>query len=510
MAGDGLPEDGASTSPGSERLGHLARGTFWGLLGEGIALPTALVLTAFLTRRFDPDEFGVLALAITMVTWLQWTLTSPLNRSAVKLVSEADQRDAAIRTVVLAYTLLGVAGAALVVVAGGPIASFLGEPAIAPYVRLLALEMFFACLTVAYRSGLVGSGQFGYRAGGSALRWTVRMVLIVALVEAGLGLYGVILGGVGSWMAELAYARRRIRLSPFRGPRMSFRPLVAVAGPLVFIAFATRFVESADLFFLQALSRDTAEAGYYGAARSLALVPAFLSAAAAMPILATLGHMTREGDHEAARALGRTSIRTLLILAPLAAVASGSTGEIVGLIMGPEFGPAATPMSLLLPSAVAMLGVKLSVLVLTAADRYRLTMLVGGLLPPAAVGAYLLLVPRYGGVGAAGATLAVAVGGAVALLWAVERVWSGSLPAGTAWRAAALSVAGFVAARATPVSDLFVVPKLSLLAMAVLGGFALTGEFDAEERALLRRVPSRMTSWLRLGRGADADGPEAP
>src|SRR6187549_291420 len=67
---------------------HTIDGTILVFLSEALLLPTGLVTAAYLTRRLGSAEYGLLALTVTLVTWLEWTIASLFSRATIKLVGE--------------------------------------------------------------------------------------------------------------------------------------------------------------------------------------------------------------------------------------------------------------------------------------------------------------------------------------------------------------------------------------------------------------------------------------
>ena len=76
------------------RVEHVSRHTFDSTMrvfaAEALFVPSALITAAFLTRRLGGAGYGELALAATVVAWLEWTTASTFSRSTQTLVGAAD------------------------------------------------------------------------------------------------------------------------------------------------------------------------------------------------------------------------------------------------------------------------------------------------------------------------------------------------------------------------------------------------------------------------------------
>ena len=130
---------------------------------------------------------------------------------------------------------------------------------------------------------------------------------------------------------------------------------------------------------------------------------------------------------------------------------------------------------------------------MTAAGKPAWTSALTAPLVPLAVAGHLLLIPRFGPLGAASVTTLLSGLGAVVGFLAVHRLWGVLPPAATALRSVVLSVPAYGAAVAwsTPGPLLFV--KLPALGLTVLLGFLILGEFTSAEIALARSLLSWRT-----------------
>ncbi len=102
------------------------------LAAEALIIPSGLFVAALLARQLPLEDYGRFTLAITLVTWIEWSLTALFARSTIKLVSEADDPRAVSATILRTYAATSVL-AALVLVALAPgIGTLMGEPRLAP------------------------------------------------------------------------------------------------------------------------------------------------------------------------------------------------------------------------------------------------------------------------------------------------------------------------------------------------------------------------------------------
>lgn len=467
---------------------HTLDGTLRVFLAESLILPTGLVTLAFLTRRLGTSDYGLFTLAVTVVAWVEWSLTTMFARAVNKCVSESADWQPVATTALRLYLAVSAAAAGLVMAAAEPVAALLGEPALAGYLRLLALDIPLFCAAHAHRSILIGTGGYRQRAWLSASRWTARLVLMVVLVGAGLSVNGAVAAVIGASVVELAVARRFVRV-PWRG-RSAYPvgKLLGAAAPLFLVGICLRLFDKLDLFLLKALGASAAVAGVYGAAQNLSVVPGLFAMSFAPLLLGTLTRLRRDGQEEHARAMGRDAMRLVILLVPFAAMAAGAAPEIVRLVAGAEFAGATGLLRWLIFGALGVVLISVATTVLVADDRSWWTLVVAGPTVALAAAGQLWAIPRWGALGAAAVTTACAWLGAVTAVVLASWHGRGGVPAGSVARSMVVSAAAGAVAWWWPMPGWLVVVKLAVMSAGVLAGYLALGELDARERALARSL----------------------
>jgi O-antigen/teichoic acid export membrane protein len=469
---------------------HLLDGTVRVLLAEALLPLTGLVTAAFLTRRLGPDGYGVLTLAATIVAGIEASITAVFSRAAIKFVSEADDWRPVGTTVVRLY--LGVsAGAALLLwLLALPVAALLDEPQFSTYLRLFACQIPLFSLAQAHRNVLIGLGEFRQRAVASAGRWIARLVLIIALVELGLGVPGAILGSLGGALVELLINRFYVRPSLTSAAPFPARLLWRYAAPLSLSTLSLTIYMNLDLLALKTLGGTAAEAGLLGASRSLSLVPGLLAFACAPLLLATLSRALHAGEREQARTLARQALRVTVGLVPFAGLSAGAAGEIVEWLFGPPFSGAAPLLAVLMFAALAGVIIVVVTAILTAVGRPGGTIVFTGPLVPLAIAGHLLLIPGLGALGAALVSLSVSWIGALMAVLTVYRLWHILPPTGTLWRSVLAGGAAYALAALWPTPGFLLLVKLPTIGLLIPLLFVGLGELNAGEfrnvRSLIR------------------------
>ena len=263
------------------------------------------------------------------------------------------------------------------------------------------------------------------------------------------------------------------------------RRLWSVVAPLIVSSLALRVYDRLDLVTLTAVGGSPEQAGHYGAAQNLAILPSIVGVSFAPLLLATLTHAFRDGQQAAVRRIGGQAMRWVVLLTPLAALCAGASRGIVHLVFGPEFRPTAPLIAPLLFSAIALVMIAVSTSILIAAGRPGLTAAFTAPMPALAGLGYLMVIPRYGLPGASMVTLLVSVAAAVALGATVFRVCRVHPPPATVLRSALVCVAVYGAAVLWSPSGTLVLVEIAALAAASLLALACMGEFTPAERSAL-------------------------
>ena len=461
------------------------------LVAESLIIPSGLLTAAYLGRRLGPDGYGIFMVAAALVAWVEWGLTGLFARASIKFVAEAEDWRPIGATIASVHLALASVAAVVLAAAAGPIARVMDTPSLVPLLRLFALDLPLFCLAQAHRSILVGTGNFEGRALAAAARWVSRLLLVIVGVELGLSIYGAVLGSIGASLVEVLVSRRTVRPALSARATLGVGRLWSVVAPLLVSALALRLYDRLDLVTLTALGGTPQQAGHYGAAQNLALLPGLVGTSFAPLLLATLTQALRDGEQAAARRIGATAMRWVLLLAPLAALCAGASPGIVRLVFGPDFMPTAPLLGPLLFSAVAVVMLAVSSSVLTAAGRPGLTAMFTAPVPLAAGLAYLTVIPRYGPLGAALVTCVISISAALVSCLAVQRVCHVLPPAPTALRSAVVSAAVYIAAVRWSPPGALVLLELAVLGAAIALALAALGEFTPDElrawRAWLRR-----------------------
>jgi len=198
----------------------------------------------------------------------------------------------------------------------------------------------------------------------------------------------------GAALIALAVGRYYIRPTLFGRSLFPVRQLWGYAVPLCLSTLSLGLYNKLDLFALKALGGTVEQAGIYGAAQGLSLLPNIFALAFSPLLLSTLSRVLHAGDTNLARELSRHALRAAVIRLPFAGLAAGAAPDIAEVLFGPAFVPAAPPMALLIFAAVALVIVSVVTAILTAAGKPGWTFALTGPPVPLALAGHLLLIPK--------------------------------------------------------------------------------------------------------------------
>ena len=476
----------------NQHAGHPTRqlltGTLRVFLADMMILPTGLVTTAYLTRRLGPEAYGLFILSATVVAWVEWSVSSLFSRTTIKFVSEAQDWRPVGAAVVWLHLFTGAAAMLVLALLAGRLAALFHEPNLARYLRLFSLDIPLFSLAQAHRNILVGTGGFRERAFASAGRWVARLLVIVVLVQLGFSIPGAIVGSIAASFVELVIARVYIRPAMWRPASFPVRPLWAYSVPLLFAAVSLRLFDKLDLITLKALGATAEQAGNYGAAQSLTLIPGILAFSFSPLLLSTVTRLLLAGEADSALNLGRDAMRLVLGIFPFAALVAGAAPEIVRLIFGQRFLSAATPLALLIFGAVALMMISVVSAILIGSGKPGWAVALAVSLVPMALTGCLSLIPAFGLRGAALATALSAAVGAIASMLVVKRL-CGPLPAAaTLLRSFLLSTLAYILAAYWHTPGILLLLKLPAISLFICLGYFALGEFSAAEKSMLRSL----------------------
>ena len=468
--------------------GDIASGLRWGTLNQLVQQVTRLAVQVVLTRLIAPESFGVLALAFVVVNF--GALLTGLGFSQA-LIQRPTLRRGLVDAIFVGSALLGLLLAVAVAVAAQPLALLLGDGAVAPVLRVLALVFLF--------QGLEGVPNSLLR---RELRFRPFVLSSTAAAVAG-GAVGITLGlaGAGVW-ALVGFAVTEAVVATtlawvFAISAGVWRPGVTWRlAPLKEVLGYSGAVTGTRVLFYGSRNIDnlivgrvlgTAALGYYGLAYRLMLFPiqrvTDVVSSVTLPAFARVQHdepRLQQGYLRAVRYL-------TAVIVPVTVGVALTAQHLVPVVFGAQWGPAVVPLQILAVSGPPLALVRLNGNLWEAIGRAGLSLAMSVIALVILIPAFLFGV-RYGVDGVAVAYTTTAYVGlcpALVALRATTGIGLGRQLANVgpvAVATAAMVVLAVVAGQAVPDR----VGHLGhLLAMVAAGGAGYCGGLWLTDRALV-------------------------
>jgi O-antigen/teichoic acid export membrane protein len=387
-----------------------------------VSLVLLLVAFGVVTRYLGVEGFGAYSLVLTFVALAVSIADIGLTQIGVRELAVREGAREEIIGNLLALRAAVAGAAALILVAISPLVPY--EDRVQSGLRIGAAAVLVLVLAglpaivfqATMRLHLAAIVELAGSASG--------LLFVVVVTEADLGFSALIaataVAASITTLTAFVLAARLVRLRPrFAGAEV--RRLLAASLPVALFSLLGLLHFRIDTV-LMSLLRSLDDVGTYSAAyrfpEQVLFVPA-LFVAAVYPLLA---RYAGRNDLRLGPTVNRSLAFLLLVAFPLSATTAVLAPEIVQLVAGSSFEDAVGPLRVLTLAAVFMfVNTLFSSLLIVYHEQRRLAWLIGITLL-ANVGVNLLLIPPFGPMGAAAATVFTeAASGVVMAVWAVRR-----------------------------------------------------------------------------------------
>ncbi len=407
--------------------GEVTRGTGLILFGALVSQAVEYVYRFVLARGLGVDGFGTFSQARSVLLLIIVFASLGLGPGVKRFIalrregSEGGEARRAIQDGTRLTVVAALLGGLLMYFIAEPLAAAYRNPALLVPLQILAFAAPL-CVVLEFVTR-VGEGVRSFRATVTArqiMEPVLRVSATVALVLLGFGLPSVMRAYVGSEIVAVVTAILLVTRLPAlrelgRGPSPSqVGPLLLFSIPLVVGGVLFDIAERIDILMI-GLYLDEGYVGVYAAGAALSR-SVLLLFASTMPVIVTLASEAVGRDRpEDIVLLRRTTTRWMLFFSvPIACGFFLYAEEAISLLFGREFAGAAATARLLIPAyVVSMLAGPLGVFI-NAFGKTHWTLANVVLRTLLNVVLNLLLIPRFGIVGAAAGTL-IALSLAVAL-----------------------------------------------------------------------------------------------
>lgn len=372
-------------------------------LGDGLARVLAFSASVYLARVLGADGYGVIALALGVTLYLQSFVDFGVETLGVQRVASARDQAGDLAGVYLAGRV------ALALVAGG-LAALVAWVALPPVegrvIALFLLTLIPVALSTRWvHLGLERTGAVGLsRVGGELLMLTLVLVFVHGMDRV---VFVPVIQFLGDALAVawlwFRLGSQGIRIRP-HWDRQRLDDLWRSAWPLVGHSLLGLLIYNSDLVFLR-MFHGRAEVGWY--AVSYALVSFLLNVgwSYAQSLLPTLTRLDREeGD---ADGLFQTAFaQVFVVILPIAVGGAMVSSDLITAVFGADYAPSSAALAVLVWSVPMSLARSLAIVALIARGRQDLVLRTTTSSAAVNIVLNLVLIPPFGILGAAVATVA--------------------------------------------------------------------------------------------------------
>ncbi len=397
----------------------MGSGTVYNLLARATFLLSGYVLQFSMAHLLaSPAEYGRFGVLMSLITLARVVLSTGVPQAISQFIAtDPSSAYATYRRGALVQMAGAVLVWALFLGLTPTLTSVLGDPALrAPMLVAspLIVLMAFHQVNLGYLGGRL---WFGRQALLTFAYSVSRCVAALALVIAGLGIGGAVLGLLFATACVALLSWVAIPRAGSASP-MTSRQFLNFSWPLMIFAFGVSALLNLDLLLFKSYFPLSDEVGFYGGAVNLGKAPYFLFYAFATTAQPSVARLHAGGDVDKARAALARQMRFLLLLGmPSAGLLAVSAPEALRSVYQTRYAVAAVPLALLCASTCALSLMVVLASGLTGCGKPRASMLLVLICLPVQCLLGMWLIPEHGMLGAASSNLvATALGLGLALI----------------------------------------------------------------------------------------------
>ncbi len=459
-------------------------------IGGLVSRVIAVLLLPIYTRYLTPDDYGKIETLLALTTVMGLILRAGITSAFFRFYFDVDDDAGRLRVLRTSFWFTmggGTLGLLLLLVLADPVSTLLfGSDASANLVRASGVALWatvnYEQLTALFRVEERSVAFVSASLANVFLTIGLTLLLVIALEQGPLGvIVGNFSGTLIVYLALLGYRREQLGLQFDRG---LLREMNRFGLPLVPTALFLWMTNFSDRFFLVWLD-SVAEAGLYSVGVRIASAMVLLLTAFRMAWPAFAYSIRDEGEARRTYAFVLTYLTVLTAWVALALTLLSPW--LVDLLAADRFAESSRVVGPLAFSTVAYAAYVVIAIGVGRARRTQFNWVVTGVAALVNVALNLLLIPTYGMMGAAIATVAAYSTMAVAMAWWSQRIY----PVPYQWRRVATATVGAVALAAVGKwIDVGLAVAIVLIALYPPVLLAL-GFANTEERRRLSRLVLR-------------------
>lgn len=333
--------------------GEAASSVIWSMTEKWVLRATGLVTMAILARFLIPEDFGLVAIALSMVALVQ-TLS---DAGFSTYLQQADESGARTTSTAFWFTAgAGVIFSGLLIVAAPLVAAVLSTPEIAPVIRTMAPAALFVALGAVPVALLRRQLRFRALAVQTAVAGAVGQAFAIILAISGTGVWALVaqtlvvqfLSTLLAWASARWYPTRSFSRHQL-GRMLRFG--VKVIG-VEFVSLGRLWAEQAIIISIL----GTAGLGFYTIAQRLVMIAQDLTTSALVPVSVTVFARIRDSVDRLRSGYLRAQALSHVLVVPVMLVLAVGSPWAIPLVFGDQWGPSILPAQILGVAALFTLG----------------------------------------------------------------------------------------------------------------------------------------------------------
>ena len=469
-----------------------SRGAVLLIGSQGITLVAGFIVQVSLTRLLMPEFYGLYAVAVSVLTWVETLIGSSIGVVFVKSISEGSFPTQAIwRLLWRGYMPFWIGLWLIFSASSWLMAAWLKDERLVAFLLVGGLEIPFLGIFVATQSLLQGVRSYGWLSVLIATLALVRTLLVVAFVALFRSALWALAGNAISVLIAASLGVMMVRPfvksdHPTESAPLSFA--IKTGLPIVAISLLDQITLALDLWTVKRLMEPEV-AGFYGASRVLVIALFALVGGLGQAWFPAMCHELGKGERERAKALLREVMRVLIVgLLPFAVIVWVTSKPLTVLLFSQKFAPAAEPLKLLAVGASLFVLMAFMRGALIADNEFKLPVVIAAIMTVLDFALCYTLIPRYGMVGGAMATMLTGGFGAAVTGLLTHARFGAFFPTGTLVRATVASLAIGAVAVFWKTSGLMLPLQYLLIAAIYTGLLVLLGELTSSDWQVLKVV----------------------
>ncbi len=479
----------------------------WLTAAEVIYNLSGYIVHALTGRFLGPEAYGRYGLVITLTTMVIVLIGNGVPTTMSKYLSAAFEKNpeqvAGIRRTAAWLQMLIMGTLTLLFFLAAPlIAWLLDDPSLTPLFRLssLIIPAFAASSFNLYY--FIGLHFFGIQAVLKIIRSLARVGFIVTFAYY-FGVSGAITGNIlapfvvflTGLLIEAWVVRRTLPPVTTIAPAFPWQTLLTYAWPLTLFLLFYEVILTIDLYLVKALLESDYATGIYNAAITVGRIPYYLFYALALILIPAIAKTTADRNHQETERLVNKSLRLLvLFLFPLVTLLIAYAPQVLHLFYGHRFDTAAPIMNISVLGVGFLTVFYILSFALNGAGAVKIPMKLSlyGVIVTTTLN--LLLIPRFGLIGAASATTLTCFFLMIAILWYTEHHFRVHLTLRTFVTSFFSALIVTLAAHALPRGDWSFVLSGTVLFLAYFALLRLFRELKDDDIAPLLNIFKKKTT----------------